>query len=41
MELFTPLRGRVRPHQAYKVSYVIFVLVVVVVVVVVVSGQIF
>ena len=34
---FTPLRGRVRPHQAYKVSYVLLV----VVVVVVVPGQIF
>ena len=41
--LFTPLRGRVRPHQAYKVSYVLLVLllVVVVVLVVVVPGQIF
>ena len=34
--LFTPLRGRVLPHQAYKVSYVLLVLVVVVV-----PGQIF
>ena len=38
--IFTPLRGRVRPHQAYKVSYVLLV-VGVVVVVVVVPGQIF
>ena len=44
MYVFTPLRGRVRPHQAYKVSYVLLVLVLVlvlVVVVVVVPGQIF
>jgi len=34
--LFTPLRGRVRPHQGYKVSYVLLLLLVVVVVVVVV-----
>ena len=45
MYTFTPLRGRVRPHQAYKVSYVLLLLllllvVVVVVVVVVVPGQI-
>ena len=33
-ELFTPLRGRVRPHQGYKVSYVLVAVVVVVVVVV-------
>ena len=39
--LFTPLRGRVRPHQGYKVSYVLLVVVVVVVVVVVAPGQIF
>ena len=26
--LFTPLRGRVRPHQGYKVSYVVVVVVV-------------
>ena len=37
--IFTPLRGRVRPHQGYKVSYVLVV--VVVVVVVLVPGQIF
>ena len=36
-ELFTPLRGRVRPNEGYKVSYVL----VLVVVVVVVPGQIF
>ena len=34
--IFTPLRGRVRPHQGYKASYVIFLLFLVVVVVVVV-----
>ena len=27
--VFTPLRGRVRPHQGYKVSYVVVVVVVV------------
>ena len=48
IDIFTPLRGRVRPHQAYKVSYVLLVLVLVlvlvllvVVVVVAVPGQIF
>ena len=35
-EIFTPLRGRVRPHQGYKVSYVLLLVVVVVVVVVLV-----
>ena len=35
-ELFTPLRGRVRPHQGYKVSYVLVAVVAVVAVVVVV-----
>ena len=35
--LFTPLRGRVRPHQGYKVSYVLVVVVVVVVVLVLVA----
>ena len=41
--LFTPLHGRVRPHQGYKVSYYVFLLLLllVVVVVVVVPGQIF
>ena len=42
LNLFTPLRGRVRPHQASKVSYLLLVLVLVLVVVVVVGpGQIF
>ena len=38
--VFTPLRGRVRPHQGYKVSYVL-VVVVAIVVVAVVPGQVF
>ena len=38
VRLFTPLRGRVRPHQGYKVSYVLLV---VLLVVVVAPGQIF
>ena len=37
--IFTPRRGRVRPHQGYKVSYVLVVLLLVVVVVA--PGQIF
>ena len=36
--LFTPLRGRVRPHQASKVSYVLLVLVLVLVLVRRLSG---
>ena len=39
--IFTPRRGRVRPHQGYKVSYVLLVVVVVVVVAVAAPGQIF
>jgi len=37
--VFTPLRGRARPHQGYKVSYVLVV--VAIVVVAVVPGQVF